>query len=103
RGPARDRLVAADRQAQGGDAGELAAGRGRDHRRLRLRRRGEGDVPGGLEVTAALHPDRAAAALSRGLFAETKTRPLASRDETEARAKPGRPLDRRRKRAPREL
>ena len=40
RGAAGDRLAAADRQAQGRDAGELAAGRGRDHRRLGVRRRG---------------------------------------------------------------
>ncbi len=32
RGAARDRFPAADRQAQGCDAGELEAGRGRDHR-----------------------------------------------------------------------
>ena len=42
RGAARDRLAAADREAQGRDAGELAAGRRRDHRGLRLGRRGEG-------------------------------------------------------------
>ena len=34
RGAARHRLAAAHRQAQGGDAGELEAGRGRHHRRL---------------------------------------------------------------------
>ena len=36
--PARDRLAAADRQAQRRDAGRLEAGRGRDHRRLGQRR-----------------------------------------------------------------
>ena len=61
RGAARDRLAAADRQAQGGDAGELEAGRRRDHRRLGLRRRGQEDLPGRLGVAAALHPHRAAA------------------------------------------
>ncbi len=61
RGAARDRLAAADREAQGRDAGELAAGRGRDHRRVGLERRGEGDVSGRLEVAAAVHPDRPAA------------------------------------------
>jgi len=37
RGPARDRLAAADREAQGRDAGQLAAGRQGDHRRVGLR------------------------------------------------------------------
>ena len=63
RGAPRHRLAAADREAQGRDAGELAAGRGRDHRRLGVERRGEGDVPGRLEGASPLHPDRAAAAL----------------------------------------
>ena len=38
--------------------GAVAAGRGRDHRRLGLRRPGEGDLPGRLEVAEAVHPDR---------------------------------------------
>ena len=42
---------------------ELAAGRRRDHRRLGLRRAGQGDLSGGLGSAAALHPDRPAAAL----------------------------------------
>src|SRR5205085_9334801 len=67
RGAAGDRLAPADGEAQGRDAGELAAGRGRDHRRLGLGRRGEGDLPRGLEVAAALHPHRAAAVVSRAL------------------------------------
>ena len=58
RGAARRRLAAAHRQAQGRDAGELEAGRGRDHRRLGLRRRREGDLPRRLEVSQAVHPDR---------------------------------------------
>ena len=49
RGAARDRLPAADREAPGRDAGELAAGRGRDHRRLRVERRGEGGLAGSWE------------------------------------------------------
>ena len=50
RGAARDRLAAADGQAQGLDARELAAGRRRDHRRLGLERRGEGALrPDGWE------------------------------------------------------
>ena len=40
---------------------ELEAGRGRDHRRLGLERRGEGDLPGRLGVAEAVHPDRPAA------------------------------------------
>ena len=46
RGAPRDRLAAADREAQGRDAGELEAGRRRDHRRLGLRRGSREDVPG---------------------------------------------------------
>ena len=55
------RLAAAHREAQGGDAGELEAGRGRDHRRLGVRRGREEDVSGRLEGAAAVHPHRAAA------------------------------------------
>ena len=51
-------------EPQGRDAGELAAGRGRDHRRLRHRRGRQGDVPGGLEGAEALHQDRAATTVS---------------------------------------
>ena len=60
RGAARHRLAAADRQAQGGDAGELEARRGRDHRRLGLRRGREEELSAGLEVAQALHPHRPA-------------------------------------------
>ena len=45
RGAAGDRLAAADGGPQGVDAGELAAGRRRDHRRLGLRRRGQETYP----------------------------------------------------------
>ena len=45
RGAPRHRLAAADRQAQGRDAGELAGRRGRDHRRVGVRRRGARDLP----------------------------------------------------------
>ena len=45
-------------------------GRRRDHRRLGVRRRGEGDVPGRLAVAEAVHPDRAAAAASAGAAAQ---------------------------------
>jgi alkyl hydroperoxide reductase subunit AhpC len=65
RGAARDRLASADRQAQSGDAGELEAGRGCDHRRLGDRRRSQEDLSGRLEVTKAVHPDRAAAAVAK--------------------------------------
>ena len=60
RGAARDRLAAADGEAQGLDARQLAAGRRRDHRRLGLGRRGQGDVSGRVGVAQAVHPDRAA-------------------------------------------
>ena len=40
------------------DARELAAGRQGDHRRLRLERRGEGDLAGRLGGAQAVHPDR---------------------------------------------
>ena len=49
RGAARDRLAPADRQPQGRDAGAVAAGRRRDHRRLGLRRRGREMYPDGWE------------------------------------------------------
>ena len=49
RGAPRDRLPAAHGQAQGRDARELEAGRGRDHRRVGLERRGEGALPGEWE------------------------------------------------------
>ena len=46
------------------DAGQLEAGRGRHHRRLRVQRRGQGDLRR-LEVAEALHPHRPAAELRR--------------------------------------
>ena len=52
-----DRLAAADRQAQGGHAGQLEAGRGRHHRRLGLQRPGQGDLRG-VGIAQALHPHR---------------------------------------------
>ncbi len=61
RGPARDRLAAADRQPQSRDPGAVAAGRRRDHRRLGLQRRSERDLPGRLGGAAPLHPHRPAA------------------------------------------
>ena len=58
------RLAAAHRQAQGGHAGQLEAGRRRHHRRLGHRRRGQGDLPRRLEVarsrTSASSPSRTA-------------------------------------------
>ena len=60
RDPPRHRFAPAHRQAQGVDAGELEAGRGRHHRRLGHRRRGEEDLSGRLEGAEALHPHRAA-------------------------------------------
>ena len=49
RGAARDRLAAADRQAQGRDAGQLEAGRERDHRRLRHDDEAKETYPDGWE------------------------------------------------------
>ena len=59
--PARDRFAADDRQAPRRDAGRLETGRGRHHRRLGQRRRGQDDLSAGLEIAEALYPDRAAA------------------------------------------
>ena len=64
RGAARHRLAAAHRQAQGRDAGELEARRGRDHRRLGLQRGGQGDLPR-VEGAQALHPHRPPAQLTQ--------------------------------------
>src|SRR5262249_21970045 len=44
-----------------GDAGELEARRGRDHRRLGQRRRCQEAISAGLEIAQALYPHRAAA------------------------------------------
>ena len=67
RGAARDRTrCSSRRQAQGRDAGELEAGRGRHHRRLGVRRGRQEDLPGRLEGAEALHPHRAAAEVDRG-------------------------------------
>ena len=60
-----DRFAADDRQASRRDARRLEAGRGRHHRRLGHRRRGQDDLSAGLEIAEALHPDRAAAAIIR--------------------------------------
>src|SRR6201991_337314 len=65
RGAAGHRLAPADGEAQGRDAGQLEAGRRRDHRRLRLGRRGEGDLSGRLGVSPPVHPVRSAAAVDR--------------------------------------
>ena len=59
-----DRFAATDRQASRLDARRLEAGRGRHHRRLGLRRRGQDDLSAGLEVAEALHPHRAAAQMT---------------------------------------
>ncbi len=57
-----DRLPAADGQAPGVHAGELEAGRGRDHRRLGVQRRSQAAFRR-LEGAQALYPDCAAAGL----------------------------------------
>src|SRR6516165_5249421 len=68
RGPAalvqKDRLLADDGEAPRRDACRLEAGRGCDHRGLSLRRRSQDDLSEGLESAEAIHPDRAAAALT---------------------------------------
>ncbi len=64
RGVARHRFAAAHGEASCRDARELEARRGRDHRRLRHRRGGEEDLPGGLESSASVSAHRAAAALT---------------------------------------
>ena len=74
RGPARHRFAAADGEAQGGDAGELEAGRGRHHRGLGVRRRCEEDLSERLEVAEALHPNRSAAQGLASSSIATKTR-----------------------------
>src|SRR5262249_59867278 len=60
-GAACDRFAAAHRQAQGGDAGELAAGGRRDHRRFGQRRGSEETIPAALEGAEALYPYHPAA------------------------------------------
>ena len=56
RGAPRDRLAAADREAQGRHAGQLAKRREGDHRGLGLQRRGQREVPGWLGGAPPLHP-----------------------------------------------
>src|SRR4051794_37510918 len=58
RGAACHRLASADRQAPGRDARELEAGRGRDHRRFGVRRRGQADLSRRLESAQTIHSDR---------------------------------------------
>jgi len=50
--------------AQGRDARELEAGRRRDHPACSFGRGGEEDLSRGLEVAAALHPNRSAASVT---------------------------------------
>ena len=59
RSAARARFDSTHRQAQGRDAGELEAGRRRDHRARRLGRRGQAEVSGRLEGAEAVSADRA--------------------------------------------
>src|ERR1700730_11100442 len=61
RDPAGDRLPPADRRAPGEHAGEMEAGRGREHRACGHGRGGQGEVPQGLEGAQALSsPDASA-------------------------------------------
>ena len=64
RGTAGDRFAAAHREAQGLDAGQLEAGRGRDHLGVGVGGRGEEDLSQRLEVSTTVHQDRAAAAIA---------------------------------------
>src|SRR5204862_282000 len=59
--PALDRFAADDGEASRRDACRLEAGRGRHYRRFGVRRRGQDDLPAGLESAKALYPDRATA------------------------------------------
>ena len=68
RGAARAQLVADDRQASRGDAGELETGRGRDHSRLGQRRGSQEDLAARLQGAAALSPYRAAAEVTRNRY-----------------------------------
>ncbi len=61
RDPPRHQFAPADRQAQGGDAGELEARRRRDHLRLGVERRRQEALAGRLEGAEALYPHRPAA------------------------------------------
>src|SRR6266702_4415080 len=58
RGSAPPRLAAAERQTRGGDAGELEAGRGRDHTDLGVRRGSEEKVPARLQNAQTVSADR---------------------------------------------
>ena len=57
RGAARARLAAADGEAQCGDAGELAAGTGRDYSDVGFGRAGEAEVSGGIQDAQAVSAD----------------------------------------------
>ena len=86
RGAARDRLAAADGQAQGRDAGAVEAGRRGDHRRLGLQRPGQGDLRrvGGAE---ALHPDRPPAKGTRARHVTISSRVCAACQRRPRRSK----------------
>jgi hypothetical protein len=61
RSPAGHRLAAAHREPQGGDAGQLGAGRGRHHCRLGVGRGREEGLSAGMARAAAVPPVRAPA------------------------------------------
>ena len=69
-------LPAVDRETQGRHAGELEAGRGRDHRRLGERRGSQEGLSARLEGAPSLSPDRAATALTSGPAMLQEARPL---------------------------
>ena len=98
------RLAATDRQAPGGDAGQLEARRGRHPHRRRDQRRSQEALSGGLERAEALYPHRAAAALTHIRLwwnARARLRPRSSVSISSLRVngagRSGRPDDRLRK------
>ncbi len=73
RGASSARFAAAHYQAPGRNPGELESGRGRDHRRLGLRRGGEKNLSARLEGAAALYSHRASAVgLASGLSSPSR-------------------------------
>ncbi len=67
RDPAPGGFVPAHRHTESGNAGQLEAGRGRDHPAGGVERRGQAEVPGRLAVAAALHSDRAPAEIGASM------------------------------------
>ena len=79
RSAARARLDSAYGETQRGDAGELEAGRGRDHSAGGFRRTGQAEISGRLEDSEAVSPDCGAAEV--GTKAQKPTHPQKSANE----------------------